>query len=39
MAEVQRVLGQMQGTHLLMAKMLYGCGLRLMGCVRIYLLL
>jgi site-specific recombinase XerD len=34
-AEVQRVLGQMQGTHLLMAKMLYGCGLRLMECVRL----
>jgi integron integrase len=33
--EVQRVLGQMQGTHLLMAKMLYGCGLRLMECVRL----
>jgi integron integrase len=34
-AEIQRVLGQMQGTHLLMAKMLYGCGLRLMECVRL----
>jgi integron integrase len=34
-AEVQRVLGQMQGTHLLMAKILYGCGLRLMECVRL----
>jgi integron integrase len=34
MSEVQRVLGQMLGTHLLMAKMLYGCGLRLMECVR-----
>ena len=33
--EVQRVLGQMQGTHLLMAKMLYGCGLRLMECLRL----
>ena len=35
MAEIQRVLGQMLGTHLLMAKMLYGCGLRLMECVRL----
>ena len=26
---------QMVGTHLLMAKMLYGCGLRLMKCVRL----
>jgi integron integrase len=26
---------QMVGTHLLMAKMLYGCGLRLMECVRL----
>jgi integron integrase len=34
-AEIQRVLGQMQGTHLLTAKMLYGCGLRLMECVRL----
>jgi integrase len=25
----------MLGTHLLMAKMLYGCGLRLMECVRL----
>ncbi len=33
--EVQRVLGYMQGTHLLMAKLLYGCGLRLMECVRL----
>lgn len=34
-AEVQRVLAQLPGTHLLMAKMLYGCGLRLMECVRL----
>ena len=34
-AEIQRVLGQMQGTHLLMAKIHYGCGLRLMECVRL----
>jgi integron integrase len=33
--EVQWVLGHMQGTHLLMAKLLYGCGLRLMECVRL----
>ena len=32
-SEVQRVMEQMVGTHLLMAKMLYGCGLRLMKCV------
>jgi len=34
-AEVQRVLSQIVGTHLLMAKILYGCGLRLMECVRL----
>jgi len=34
-AEVQRVMSHMEGTHLLMAKMLYGCGLRLMECVRL----
>lgn len=34
-AEVQRVLAQMRGNHLLMAKLLYGCGLRLMECVRL----
>ncbi|BCG65213.1 MAG: hypothetical protein methR_P3038 [Methyloprofundus sp.] len=33
--EVQRVLVQMQKEHLLMAKMLYGCGLRLMECIRL----
>jgi len=33
--EVQRVLGAMDGTHLLMARLLYGGGLRLMECVRI----
>ena len=33
--EVRRVLGGMQGTHLLMAKLLYGCGLRLMECIRL----
>ncbi len=34
-SEVQRVLANMEGTHLLMAKLLYGCGLRLMECVRL----
>jgi integrase len=34
-AEVQRVISCIGGTHLLMAKMLYGCGLRLMICVRL----
>jgi integrase len=33
--EVQRVLTSLAGTHLLMAKVLYGCGLRLMECVRL----
>jgi integron integrase len=33
--EVRRVLREMQGTHLLMAKLLYGGGLRLMECVRL----
>jgi integron integrase len=33
--EVQRVFTQMQGTHLLMAQMLYGSGLRLMECIRL----
>ena len=33
--EVQRVLREMIGTHLLMAKLLYGGGLRLMECVRL----
>jgi integron integrase len=33
--EVERVLGEMKGTHLLMAKILYGGGLRLMECVRL----
>ena len=33
-AEVQSVLGEMNGAHLLMAKLLYGGGLRLMECVR-----
>ncbi len=33
--EVGRVLGVMQGTHGLMARLTYGCGLRLMECVRL----
>ena len=33
--EVKRVLAHMQGIHLLMAKLLYGAGLRLMECVRL----
>jgi integron integrase len=33
--EVQQVLSSMSGTHLLMAKLLYGCGLRLMECIRL----
>ncbi len=33
--EVKRVLDQMQGTHALMAKILYGSGLRLMEYVRL----
>ena len=33
--EVANVLGHMQGLHLLMAKLLYGSGLRLMECVRL----
>lgn len=34
-AEVMRVLDQMDGTHHLMACLLYGSGLRLMECVRL----
>ena len=33
--EVQRVFAQMQGKHLLMARLLYGSGLRLMECIRL----
>lgn len=33
--EVGNVLGYMQGLHLLMAKLLYGSGLRLMECIRL----
>ncbi|MBF0201942.1 MAG: integron integrase, partial [Desulfamplus sp.] len=34
-AEVSCVLGNMQGLHLFMAKLLYGSGLRLMECIRL----
>ena len=34
-AEVRLVLAAMPGTYRLMAKLLYGCGLRLMECVRL----
>jgi integron integrase len=33
--EATRVLSQMEGRYLLMAQILYGCGLRLMECVRL----
>ncbi|GIX04584.1 MAG: hypothetical protein KatS3mg114_0453 [Planctomycetaceae bacterium] len=33
--EVQRVLAHLDGTYGLMARLLYGSGLRLMGCVRL----
>lgn len=33
--EVRQVLGQMSGTQQLMARLLYGCGLRLMECVQL----
>ena len=33
--EVRRVLAHLQGTHLLMAQLLYGSGLRLMECMRL----
>jgi len=33
--EVRQVLSQMKGTHLLMAKVMYGGGLRLMDCLRL----
>ena len=33
--EVKRVFGHMHGTHLLMARLLYGGGLRLMECIRL----
>ena len=33
--ETRRLLGEMNGIYLLMAQILYGCGLRLMECVRL----
>lgn len=33
--ETTRILSTMQGLHQLMAKLLYGCGLRLMECMRL----
>ncbi|WP_041916648.1 integron integrase [Desulfocapsa sulfexigens] len=33
--EVERVFAQMKGTHLLMAKLIYGTGIRLMECIRL----
>jgi len=33
--EVQKVLSHMKGSHLLMARLLYGSGLRLMECIRL----
>lgn len=33
--EVRRVFAQMKGRHLLMAKLLYGSGMRLMECIRL----
>lgn len=35
--EIQRLFAQMTGTHLLMAKLVYGSGLRLMECIRLRL--
>ena len=34
-SEVKRVMAQLGGTHLLMAQLLYGSGLRLMECIRL----
>ena len=34
-AEIRQVLNQMKGTHLLMAKVMYRGGLRLMECLRL----
>lgn len=34
-AEVERLLAVLQGTHALMARLLYGTGMRLMECVRL----
>ncbi len=34
-SEIERILSQMKGTHLLMAKLIYGSGIRLMECIRL----
>ncbi len=34
-SEVKRVMGNMNGTHLLMSQLLYGSGFRLMECIRL----
>ena len=34
-SEIKRMFSQMQGVHLLMAKLMYGSGLRLMECIRL----
>lgn len=34
-AEVKKVLAQLEGTHALMARLLYGSGMRLMECIRL----
>jgi integrase len=33
--ETFKLIGMMHGTHLLMAKLIYGCGLRVMECIRL----
>ena len=33
--EVQQILRAMEGTHRVMVQLLYGCGLRLMECIRL----
>ena len=33
--EIQRAFAQMKGTHLLMARLIYGSGIRLMECIRL----
>ncbi|OEU59112.1 MAG: hypothetical protein BAW33_04525 [Desulfobacterales bacterium C00003104] len=33
--ETLKLIGSMQGTHQLMAKLMYGCGLRVIECVRL----
>jgi len=34
-SEVERLLSNIEGTHLLMAELLYGAGMRLMDCIRL----